>query len=200
MSQFTHFLEIFEQKKCLFGSKTVFLGQEVHYYMVYIAYFTELNLQICDFAQKRRICRENCKYALDENFHGHFCPRRKAAKFCHPVPKHFTLYACFHFTFVLIDSYIYNDYSFDDSIHRFYPNFKMQSRKSMQCWIRGIFFTSYWHFWYFGCDFQGKYCDSGVVPHFVFINSTCQYKYCWISWISENHQTSYSGSIFSYFS
>ena len=29
-------------KKCLFGSKTVFLGQEVHYYMVYIAYFTEL--------------------------------------------------------------------------------------------------------------------------------------------------------------
>ena len=32
-------------KKCLFG-------QEVHYYMVYIAYFTELNLQICDYAQK----------------------------------------------------------------------------------------------------------------------------------------------------
>ena len=51
---------------------------------VYIAYFTELNLQICDFAQKRRICRENCKYALDERFHGHFCPRRKPAKSCHP--------------------------------------------------------------------------------------------------------------------
>ena len=31
-------------KKCLFGSKIVFLGQEVHYYMVYIAYFAELNL------------------------------------------------------------------------------------------------------------------------------------------------------------
>ena len=31
------------KKKCLFGSKTVFLGQEVHYYMVYIAYYTELN-------------------------------------------------------------------------------------------------------------------------------------------------------------
>ena len=71
-------------KKCLFGSKTVFLGQEVHYYMVYIAYFTELNLQICDYAQKRRICRENCKYAFDENFHGPFCPRQKTAKFCHP--------------------------------------------------------------------------------------------------------------------
>ena len=26
-------------KKCLFGSKTVFLWQEVHYYMVYIAYY-----------------------------------------------------------------------------------------------------------------------------------------------------------------
>ena len=72
-------------KKCLFGSKTVFLGQEVHYYMVYIAYFTELILQICDYAQKRRIWRENCKYVLDKNFHCHFCSRRKAAKFCHPA-------------------------------------------------------------------------------------------------------------------
>ena len=31
-------------------------------YMVYIAYFTELNLQICNYAQKRPICPENCKY------------------------------------------------------------------------------------------------------------------------------------------
>ena len=31
-------------KKVPFGSKTVFLGQEVHYYMVYIVCFTELNL------------------------------------------------------------------------------------------------------------------------------------------------------------
>ena len=52
--------------------------------MVYIVYFTELNLQICDYAQKRRICCENCKYALDENFYCHFCSWRKAAKFCHP--------------------------------------------------------------------------------------------------------------------
>ena len=38
LSRFMHFLEI-----------TVFLGQEVHYYIVYIAYFTELkstNLQL----------------------------------------------------------------------------------------------------------------------------------------------------------
>ena len=36
-------------KKVPFGVKTVFFGQEVHYYMVYIAYFTELILQICDY-------------------------------------------------------------------------------------------------------------------------------------------------------
>ena len=36
----------FWAKKCFFGSKTVFHGQEVHYYMVYIVYFTELNSKI----------------------------------------------------------------------------------------------------------------------------------------------------------
>ena len=71
-------------KKVPFWVKTVLLGQEVHYYMVYIAYFTELNSKIWDYAQKRRICRKNCKYALDKRFHGHFCPRRKPAKSCHP--------------------------------------------------------------------------------------------------------------------
>ena len=45
----------------------MFLGQEVHYYLVYIAYFTELNLQICDYAQKQRICRENCEYGIEGN-------------------------------------------------------------------------------------------------------------------------------------
>ena len=30
--------------------KTVPLWQEVHYYMVYIAYYTDLNLQICNYA------------------------------------------------------------------------------------------------------------------------------------------------------
>ena len=63
----------------------MFLGQEMHFYIVGIAIHTELNLQIRDYVQKRRICRENCKYALDENFHGPFFPRRKAAKSCHPV-------------------------------------------------------------------------------------------------------------------
>ena len=44
--------------KVPFGSKTVFLRQEVKYYMVYIAYYTELNLQICNYAKKQRICRK----------------------------------------------------------------------------------------------------------------------------------------------
>ena len=38
-------------EKVLFGSKTVFLMHEVHYYMVYIAYYTELSLQICNDAK-----------------------------------------------------------------------------------------------------------------------------------------------------
>ena len=50
-------LEIIGQKKCFFGSKTVFLEQEMHHYMVGIANYTELNMQICNYAQKRRICR-----------------------------------------------------------------------------------------------------------------------------------------------
>ena len=54
-------LEIFGQKECIFGSKTVFLGREMHYYMVGIAIFTELNLQICNYAQKQRLCRKNGK-------------------------------------------------------------------------------------------------------------------------------------------
>ena len=53
--------------------------------MVCIAYYTEIDWQICKFAQKRRICRENSKYALDEYLYTLFCPRRKAANFCHPV-------------------------------------------------------------------------------------------------------------------
>ena len=73
-------------KKRLFRSKTVFLGQEVYYYTVYISYYTDLDFHICKYAQKQRICRENSKYALDENFMAIFAlAERKAANFCHPV-------------------------------------------------------------------------------------------------------------------
>ena len=56
----------------------MFLGKKcMHYIMVYIVYHTELNFWICNYAQKRRICRENSKYALDKNSYGHLNPRRK---------------------------------------------------------------------------------------------------------------------------
>ena len=42
------FFLTFCKKKAFFKVKTVFLGQEVHYYMVYIAYYKELYLQICN--------------------------------------------------------------------------------------------------------------------------------------------------------
>ena len=41
---YTLFGDLWAKKVFFFGSKTVFLGQEVHYYKVYIAYFTVLNL------------------------------------------------------------------------------------------------------------------------------------------------------------
>ena len=43
-------------------------------YMVYIAYFTELILQICDYAQNRRIWRVNCNTRLTKNFTAIFAP------------------------------------------------------------------------------------------------------------------------------
>ena len=36
----------------LFWVKTVFLGQEMHYYMIYIAYHTESNLQMLQLRAK----------------------------------------------------------------------------------------------------------------------------------------------------
>ena len=42
-------------KKVLLWVKNSIFWQEVHYYMVYIAHYTELNLQIFNYAQKQRI-------------------------------------------------------------------------------------------------------------------------------------------------
>ena len=58
----------------------MFLGQEVHYYVVYITYFTELNLQICDYAQKRRISREIVNTRLTKIFMATFAPDEKREK------------------------------------------------------------------------------------------------------------------------
>ena len=43
-------------------------GQEVHYYMVYFAYFTELKMQNCDYVQKRRICCKKVNTRLTKIF------------------------------------------------------------------------------------------------------------------------------------
>ena len=66
--RFVAIYTILGYQSVFFWSKTVFLGQEVHHYMVYIAYKTELNLQICNYSQKQCICRKNSEYALDKNF------------------------------------------------------------------------------------------------------------------------------------
>ena len=81
--------EIFLKKLVFFtASLSKFRGGPVKTHPVYIAYHSELNLQICIYEQKRRIYRENSKYLLDENSYGHFCPRRMAANFCHPGFRH----------------------------------------------------------------------------------------------------------------
>ena len=53
--------------------------------MVCTAYYTELILQICNYMQKWCIVAKK-KQVLDKSFYGYFCPRRKAANFCHPAP------------------------------------------------------------------------------------------------------------------
>ena len=80
--------EIFLKKKKLLHPLANSGEAHLKNHPVYIAYHSELNLQICIYEQKRRICCENSKYLLDENSYGHFCPRRMAANFCHPGFRH----------------------------------------------------------------------------------------------------------------
>ena len=60
-----------------FWVKNSVFRQEVHYYMVYIAYLTELKCQICDDAQKRRICRENVNTCLTKICMAIFVPNER---------------------------------------------------------------------------------------------------------------------------
>ena len=46
-------------QKNAYWVKNCFLRQEVHYYMVYVADCPESNLQVCNYPQKRRICRKH---------------------------------------------------------------------------------------------------------------------------------------------
>ena len=50
------------------------LGQEVHQYMVYIAYFTELILQICDYAQNNAFDAKIVNTRLTKIFIAIFAP------------------------------------------------------------------------------------------------------------------------------
>ena len=59
-------------KKMPFWVKNSISWKEVHYYMVYIAYFTELNLQ--NYVQKRRICRKIVNTCLTTIFMAIFAP------------------------------------------------------------------------------------------------------------------------------
>ena len=43
--------EFFLPSFCVFWSKTAFLGKELHYYKVFIAYCSELKWQICNYGQ-----------------------------------------------------------------------------------------------------------------------------------------------------
>ena len=49
------FWKTLDKKKVFLGSKIALLVQELHYSIVYLAYCTELNLQICNYAEKWRI-------------------------------------------------------------------------------------------------------------------------------------------------
>ena len=68
-------MEDFGQKLSFSRSKTVFLGQEVRYYMANIAYYSEFNLQICkNDASVAKIANTRQM----KNFKASF------ANFCHP--------------------------------------------------------------------------------------------------------------------
>ena len=49
-ARFTHFLEDFGQKRAFWGQIQRFFWEEVPYYMVFIAYYMDVNLQLCNYA------------------------------------------------------------------------------------------------------------------------------------------------------
>ena len=57
------FVDLWAKKVPFWFKNSVFLGKTCTITW-YIMHNTESNWQICDYAQKRRICRENCKYVF----------------------------------------------------------------------------------------------------------------------------------------
>ena len=50
-------------------------GKKKHFYVINNAFYTELDLQISNYAQKWRISRDNSKYAPEESFVAIFAER-----------------------------------------------------------------------------------------------------------------------------
>ena len=55
-------------KKMPFWVKKVFPGEKVPYYMVHIAYYTELNIQICNYAQNDAFVAKIANTRLTKTF------------------------------------------------------------------------------------------------------------------------------------
>ena len=74
------------QKKVPFWVKTVLLGQEVHYYMVYIAYFTELNSKIENTRKNDAFVAKIVNTRLTKGFMA-ILPPPKSCQVLPPCPK-----------------------------------------------------------------------------------------------------------------
>ena len=88
-------------KKCFFwDNKSVSWWKKCTDTCFFFACYTELNVQICNYVYKQRICREKRKIRAWRKFCGQFCLRRKAANFCHPaiyqmcINNHITKHQC----------------------------------------------------------------------------------------------------------
>ena len=86
------FWKILGKKKCFSLVKNTALGQEVHYYTVYIAFFTESNLPIYNYAKNLRICHEKIANTRLKRI---FWPLLRPPRGCQCLPPWF-----FYFSFL----------------------------------------------------------------------------------------------------
>ena len=88
---------------CVFWSKTAFLGKELHYYKVFIAYCSELNWQICNYGQNSAFVAKK-QIPAWRKFLLPFLPSPKSSQLLPPCcgPRYFTCWIsmlCKCFTF-----------------------------------------------------------------------------------------------------
>ena len=100
--------------------------------MVFIAYYTELNLQICHYAQKRRIGREESKYAPYESFYGHLpSPNRQCLLYRRTAGFGALILSCFLFFGCLP---FFRGEIFNSSL----PAFFCRGENSKTAYVRGL--------------------------------------------------------------